>query len=100
MNQWLPLDYREFHLVPRTFLVRYQEQLFLFHSVRRPTTDDYTDRYQVYLMPEFTPESLRGSWAEFPMHAIALMGEVPVADVIFANGRVDAAVFDRFYVKR
>jgi hypothetical protein len=75
--------YRDFYDVPRVFLVRYKQHLFLFESVFDAQRDDYSQTYNVYLMPELTENEIGGSWEKISQKAIRKICQVPVSDVKF-----------------
>jgi hypothetical protein len=77
------IEYREFYDIPRVFLVRYKQQLFLFESLFNEQYDDYSQTYDVYLMPELTEEEIKGSWEQINRKAIRKICEIPVNDVKF-----------------
>jgi hypothetical protein len=53
--------YRDFYDVPRVFLVRYKQHLYLFESAFDDQGDDYSQTYDIYLMPELTENEIGGS---------------------------------------
>jgi len=80
---WLPIRYREFWDVPRSFLVRFRGRLFLFESLFDDALDDYPPRYKVHLMPDLAEDELKGSWEHLSRRSVGWLGEVPVQSVKF-----------------
>lgn len=95
MQTMLPIRYRDFWDVPRIFLATYRGQLILFDCPFDEQTEDYSDRYRLYLLPPMEEGALNGSWADLPGRAKAFLGEVPVSEVRFDPTRrqqVDSTV--------
>lgn len=46
-------------------------------------TEDFSDKYEVFLMPDVSENDLRGSWHELAKKAVRSLGEIPVSDVRF-----------------
>lgn len=82
-DKWLEIQYRDFHDVPRIFLVEHGGVTFLFDCPFDESTDDYGTTYRVYKMPELAPLALQGSWSQLPRRAVAMVGEVLVSAVEF-----------------
>lgn len=77
------IKYREFYDIPRVFLVKYKEKLFLFESVFKEDIDDYSNYYDIYLMPVLSDEEIEGSWEHINNKAMKKVGKVPVNEVKF-----------------
>lgn len=83
MNQWAPIRYREFWDIPRIFLVPYRGKCFLFDCDFDEATEDFPDKYRVYIIPEPSDEELAGSWDKLHEKAMRCLGEVPTQKVRF-----------------
>lgn len=102
MATWLSIRYLDFWTVPRIFLVEHAGSLFLFDCAFNDDTEDYPDRYQVYLMPPLTEQDLAESWAGLHKRALVGLGEAPIADVVFDPTRrksIDACTLSPFIDK-
>lgn len=94
----VPIIYRDFYDVPRVFLVFHRGQQLLFESVFDEERDDYSDVYDVYLLPPLGPEEIAGSWEFISKRAVRRVGRLLVSDVRFDSTRrksVDPDVLDR-----
>lgn len=78
---WIPIRYRDFHDVPRAFVIEHEEGLLFFDSPFDERRDEYPDHYRVYrLARELSVVLDAGSWeglarrgefiAEVPVHAV------------------------------
>lgn len=96
MSAWAPITYRGFWDVPRIFLTRHNNQLFLFACAFSEELDDYPDEYAVFLMPPgLHEENLPTDWTTLRGMADRRLGEIPVARVAFdptKRNQVDTAV--------
>lgn len=102
MNQWAPIQYREFWDVPRIFLAPYQGKWFLFDCPFDEATEDFPDSYRVYLIPEPSEEELAGSWDKLHEKATRYTGEVPIAKVHFDPSKrreIDSKVLDELMAR-
>lgn len=91
------VEYRDFWDVPRVFLARYQDGLFLFDCPFDEDAEDFPDLYRVYRMPALSPEDLEGSWYGLEAKAVDYLGEVPISAVRFDGTRrqeIDASVLE------
>lgn len=91
------VQYRDFWDVPRIFVARYQDELFLFDCPFDEDVEDFPDSYKVYRMPALTHEDLAGSWYGLEAKAIGFLGEVPISKVQFDGTRrkeIDAGVLE------
>lgn len=91
------IRYREFYDVPRIFLVRLKDQVFLFESVFDQNVDEYSVFYDVYLLPKLSDQVLDGSWDELSCLASRKLGSIPVKSVQFDVTRrktVETSVLD------
>jgi hypothetical protein len=96
MTQWAPIRYMGFWDVPLNFLVAYNGQWFLFDCPFDEEIEDYSENYQVYLMPEIPIEELPQDWTTLPTRAIRRLGEVSVSNVTFdptKRRQIDTAIF-------
>ena len=87
MNKAYILQYREFWDVPRIFLVSFEQSLFLFDCHFDEEVEDFSNRYQVFLMPMLGEDSLSGSWCELSENAIRFLGEIPISEIKFDETR-------------
>lgn len=88
MPKWTPfLAYRDFHDVPRLFLVRCGDKCLFFECSFDDGTDDYGDKYAVFVMPDLDRDVRFGSWADLSCRAVAHPGDVPIASVRFDETR-------------
>lgn len=94
---WLPIEYRDFHDVPRAFVVDHLGSRFLFDCRFDDELDDDPDEYRVFrLPPTLSTAELEGPWAELPDSA-TFVGRLPAANVTFDRTRraaIHAGVFD------
>ena len=58
---WCLFQYREFHDVPRSLVVRLPDSVLLLESSFEEGRDDYSDEYELYVLDEGV--SLEGSWS-------------------------------------
>ena len=99
MKHWTPIRYRDFYDVPRIFLVRGGDRLFLFDCPFDSAEDEYGKTFKVYLMPNLPDDMLAGSWEDLAAKAERLLGEVPTSEVEFdqtLRREVEASVLSRF----
>lgn len=93
MNEWLDIiEYREFHDIPRIFLVKRNGKLYFFDCPFDDDLDEYRSEYSVYEMPEFWGE-LPEDWNSMPGQATKNVGSVKVESVTFdpsKRKRIDA----------
>jgi hypothetical protein len=81
------VQYRDFWDVPRIFLVSFEQSLFLFDCRFSDEVEDYSNKYQVFLMPYLEEQDLIGSWKRLPKKATRSLGEIPVQEVRFDETR-------------
>ncbi len=84
MNEWLVIDYGSYWDVPREFLVRYRDSLYLFESLFNETLDDYSPTFQVYRVPAKTTDKSKVPWTDLKV-AGQHLGEIPVSEVQFKS---------------
>ena len=75
------LSYRDFHDVPRLFVVEVQDARFVFDCPFDEALDEYGDSYTVYRIQAGDDDPL-GDWASRPAAAL-VVGRIPVADIEF-----------------
>jgi len=78
-----PFSYREFYDVPRLILLRREGSLILLESAFDAETDEYSDSYEVFVLPNISPDELAGSWEGLRSKAVTFLGRVPVKDIDF-----------------
>jgi len=96
-EQWIPIRYRGYWDVPRIFLSRFKEQLYLFDCPFSEELDEYPDVYSVYILPPQMDDDLPTDWTLLPGRATRVLGEVPVGSVQFDPSRraaIQASVFE------
>ena len=87
MKVWTPIQYRDFYDVPRMFLARTHETIYLFDCRFDAAKDVYEDTDEVFSMPELAEEDLRGSWETLSARATRSLGKVLVSEVEFDSTR-------------
>ncbi len=93
---WIPIRYREFYDLPRSFLAERAGAAYFFDCPFDERIDDYPDHYRVYRLasrPAATTDS--GSWAALASGA-SFIGEVPLAAIRFDPTR-RAAIDDTIF---
>ncbi len=98
MNDWVPIQYRDFWDVPRIFLAEHHGMTLLFDCPFDELAEDYPTSYRVYEMPKLSVEELTGSWHRLHTKATRFLGEVPLSGVNFDPTRraaVDGHTLDR-----
>ena len=83
MSEKTSIVYREFYDVPRMIVLRREGSLILLESVFDTETDDYSDRYKVFLLPNISEDELQGSWEGLSSKASKSLGEILVRVVEF-----------------
>jgi hypothetical protein len=83
MSDPVPIEYREFHDVPRLFVASADGITYLFDGSFDDELDDYPDAYAVGTLPPLRPDELAGSWASLPARTVHHLGSVPVSAVTF-----------------
>lgn len=78
--EWLPITYRGFWDVPRSFVVVVDGVGHLLWSEFRDDRDEYSDRYRVVVLD--VPDPPASVWTDPPSGGPEV-GTVPVADVVF-----------------
>jgi hypothetical protein len=81
MATWVGFEYREFFDVPRSIILSHADCLVLLESAFSDEASDYSDDYQLYLLPRDT--DLTGSWSDLSTAAIRRLGAIPVSHVQF-----------------
>jgi hypothetical protein len=80
---WLPITYRGFWDVPRSFVVVVDGVGHLLWSEFRDDRDEYSDRYRVVVLdPDALPDPPASVWMD-PASGGREVGAVPVAGVVF-----------------
>ena len=90
MEDFVPIQYREFYDVPRIFIVVEGGTSYLFDASFDQALDDYPDSYTVSILPPLRAEELAGSWSSLPSRAIGYLGSVQVSAVHFDQTRRQA----------
>src|SRR5690242_20366093 len=79
--------YRDFWDFPRIFLVDYNDSLILFDCKLNEETEEYEDKFQIFLMPKLTEQELNGSWNLFSGKAIKFLGEISINAISFDESK-------------
>lgn len=77
----VPFIYREFYDVPRMILLQRGNLRILLESAFDTETDEYSNTYKVFVLPNISEEDLKGSWEGLASTATRLLGEIPVDDL-------------------
>ncbi|MCI0683268.1 MAG: hypothetical protein L0Y71_14290 [Gemmataceae bacterium] len=77
------IQYRDYRDFPRIFLVRHRDRLFLFDCPFDEGTEDFSDVYHVYALPELTEADWDGSWESLADKAIESLAVIPISHVGF-----------------
>jgi hypothetical protein len=93
----IPIRYRDFHDVPRAFVVERTGSLYFFDCAFDDQIDQYPDRYKVYrLDAALSPKLDFGSWETLATKG-RLIGEVLVRRLQFDpthRAAVDDSIFE------
>jgi len=81
MATWVGFEYREFFDVPRSIILPLEGGLVLLESPFSDEVSDYSDDYQLYLLPRDI--DLTGNWSDLSAAAIRRLGAIPVVRVQF-----------------
>ena len=81
MPHWVGFEYRDFFDVPRSIVLSLEDGLVLLESAFSDAESDYSEHYQLYLLPADT--DLSGSWSDLATSAIRRLGAIPVSRVQF-----------------
>jgi hypothetical protein len=96
MNRWIDiLDYRDFHDVPRVFIVEWRGKLLLFDCAFDDELDEYPDDYNVHEIAKDI--SIPRDWTDISAFATRVCGQIPVREVVFdkTNRRqMNSAILD------
>ena len=84
MTEWIDIaKYRDFHDVPRIFVVIVDSRTFLFDCPFDEKLDDYPGEYAVYELLHLRPDTMPNDWTELSRQAADYKGRVPIRDVTF-----------------
>lgn len=82
-SPWLPIRYRDFYDLPRSFVFEYAGSVYFFDCPFDEATDEYTPDYSVYrLPPEVVPSLERASWEGLAKQG-RFVRNIPVESVRF-----------------
>ncbi len=87
MDEMISIQYRDFYDIPRVFVLSWKGQTYLFDCPFNSASDDYSDHYDIYLIPDLSTEDLAGSWNGLASRAISKVGEISTGDVKFDESR-------------
>lgn len=82
---WLPIKYRDFFDVPRTWWVAWGNTTLLFSCIFDHALDEYPAEYVVRELE--VPPDETSSWAGIESHARRVIGTIPVDSVVFDETR-------------
>lgn len=88
--------------VPLVFVASYKGYVLLFDRPWDELMDDYSDSYNVYLLPELPNFKLEQSWMELVSPAIMRLADVPICEVQLDETRrrnIDSAILDRLLLE-
>lgn len=95
-EQWAPIQYRDFHDVPRAFVVEHEGDLLLFDCPFFEVIDDYGTEFTVFKIRKASKDQVdQPSWADLRRSGDRV-GTVPVNAVRFDDTRreaIDTSVF-------
>lgn len=80
------IGYRDFHDVPRLFVVRTRVGLVLFDCPFDEVLDDYPDNFTVSVLPEEVTLQEQ-DWSKLSSQALNEIGTIPVRDLEFDETR-------------
>ena len=84
MSPMTNFRYVEFHDVPRTIVLRFQDRWFLLQSAFNDELDEYENEYSIYPLPNsFEPIQGGGSWKFLEELELNCIAKVPVNAVQF-----------------
>jgi hypothetical protein len=96
-TEWLPIVYRDFHDIPRAFVVERAGQRYFFDCPFDDARDEFPEKFRVYALPADLREQLEDSW--IGLHEVGqLLGTVAVDAVQFdesRRARIRAAALDQ-----
>ena len=82
-DKWVNIRYRDFYDIPRIFVFRLKNRVYLADCPFDDELDEYHNAYELFELPEDVVEALDGSWKALRKHSIQKMGRVNVSDMIF-----------------
>lgn len=86
MNAWIDIvEYRDFHDVPRIFVVDLDGTLLLFDCQFDEVADEYPNTFEVYQLHDNIALPL--DWSELASKAARHKGQISVSDVVFDESR-------------
>jgi hypothetical protein len=98
----IPIRYRDFHDVPRAFVVEHAGSTFFFDSPFDEEADEYPDTYRVYTLDPARAMGLgERSWVDLASDG-RLIGEIPVDRVRFdatKRAAIDDGVFGMIRIR-
>lgn len=93
--------YSGFYDFPLAFVASNEGAQYLFWRVFDDDLDDFPDEYEVYILPNLSPEEIEISWSDLPDKAKTRIGKIPVNQVVFDPTRrksIDRNTFDRIVI--
>jgi|SRR5580692_4920278 hypothetical protein len=87
-SMMVPFQYGDFYDVPRVIVLKYKGHLVMLGSYFDENTDEYDDRYTIYLLPPSVEEQISDSWdLLFEDVGAKMIGRVPVTSVVFDSSK-------------
>jgi hypothetical protein len=77
----VPFINREFHDVPRMIVLRRGNLRILLEGAFDTEADEYSNTYEVFVLPNISEEDHKGSWEALASTAASCLGEIPVNDL-------------------
>jgi hypothetical protein len=100
----LPFTYGEFYDFPRMIRFRFGTEWYFLRSEFDEENDDYTDVYDVYLLPFRSEDEIKSNpdyWMN--LSNAAHLGQIPIAEVGFDETRrrsIDVRAFETWLARR
>jgi len=74
MTNWAPIRYMGFWDVPLIFVTRYKSRMILFDCPFNEHSEEYSESYRVYAMPDLAEEDLPKDWTTLNQKATSFLG--------------------------
>ena len=100
MAERIPIEYGEFYDYPRQITFQFGEEWFLLRSYFDEEKDEYSDVYDVYLLPFRSEDDFR-THPDFwmPLATAVHLGQIPVSEVGLDETRrrsIDGRVIEKW----
>jgi hypothetical protein len=80
---WIPISYREFFDIPRSFICTWQGKSLFFDCPFNNEGDKYPEVFQVYLLPEGHGTERTETWPLNHDKSIGCFGKIPTHQLVF-----------------